>query len=823
MTGLESEATRNGVSAHRSAGTPSPLAGEGSLTALEVLEFDRVLDLVAGYAAGSLGAERVRARRPSADPDWIEGELAPVAEVLSYFGRGGTLDAFPVPALRGVIARLRLDGSVLEGHELAAIHRTLTAARDAAAELRRIAEEAPRAAMLRASVPEQALERRLGQSVDDQGELLDSASPGLLRARREVHHARERLVKKLETIQRGLDASTAGGAQPVTVRNGRYVIPVRRDSRARPDGIVHDESASAGTLFIEPTGAIELGNALREAMADADREALRVLRELTELLRPHADILHGAHEMCVALDDLVARARYARAVRGSVPAVARRGAGLVLHGARHPLLLGRGVDVVPFDLALGPGERTLLISGPNTGGKTVLLKTVGLAAAMAQSGIAPPVGDGSELPVFRRMAADIGDHQSIAADLSTFSAHIATLRGVLEDADDGTLVLIDEIGSGTDPAEGGALAGAALVALTRRGARTIATTHLGALKALATQTEGVVNGSLQFDAERLAPTYRFQKGMPGRSYGLAIARRLGIGDAVLADAESRVSGAERSLDALLEAAEARERKLAADQEELTVRLADAERETARLTREAELQRARNAELVSRERDAERKARAEARKFLLDARERVETALRAASAAADDEEAREARRLLEDAIRAEGEALAEAEVTEAPAGGAGAVTVGQRVRLPTGSTGELVELRDDGKAVVVAGAIRLIVAAESLVALQESSEERRAKREGLSASRFATRDSPAAAMEIDLRGTRGDEAAAITAAALDAAVLADNPFLRIIHGMGTGVVRETVRRVLAADRRVAKFDFAPRNQGGTGVTIAEFAP
>ena len=248
MIGLESEATRNGVSAHRSAGTPSPLAGEGSVAALGVLEFDRVLDLVAGYAAGPLGAERVRARRPTADLGWIDGELAPVAELLSYFGRGGTLDAFPVPRLGGVIARLRLEGSVLEGHELAAIHRTLAAARDAAAELKRLEEEAPRAAMLRAPVPEQAIERRLGQSVDDQGELLDSASPGLLRARREVHHARERLVKKLEAIQRGLDAAASGGAAPVTVRNGRYVIPVRRDSRSRPDGIVHDEAASAGTL-----------------------------------------------------------------------------------------------------------------------------------------------------------------------------------------------------------------------------------------------------------------------------------------------------------------------------------------------------------------------------------------------------------------------------------------------------------------------------------------------------------------------------------------------------------------------------------------------
>jgi DNA mismatch repair protein MutS2 len=700
-----------------------------------------------------------------------------------------------------------------------AVQRTLGAARQTRVELGRIAEEAPLTAMLRVPVPEPALEKRLAESLDDAGELLDSASPALLRARREVHAARERLVKKLETLLRGLDTAALGAGGAVTVRNGRYVIPVRRDARGRPDGIVHDESASAGTLFVEPSAAVELGNALRAAIAEAEREALRVLRELTERLRPHAEILRGAHAMCVAFDDLVARARYARSVEAAVPTVLPSGSGLVLVRARHPLLLARGVDVVPFDLELGDRERTLLISGPNTGGKTVLLKTVGLVALLVQSGIVPPVGAGCAVPVFAHIVADIGDHQSIAADLSTFSAHLATLRRVLDEADAATLVLIDEIGSGTDPAEGGALAAAALRALTRRGARTIATTHLGALKALAAQTEGIVNGSLQFDAERLAPTYRFEKGMPGRSYGLAIARRLGIAPDVLADAESRVSDAERTLDALLEAAESRIRQLSADQTALSLQLADAERETARLAAQAESQQAREMELRTREKDAERKARTEARRFLLEARERVDAALRVAETARDEQSARDARRMLEEAIKLEGEAL---DATEEPAevgvGAGGSLTPGQRVRLATGSTGELLELRGDGKAVVMAGAMRLVVAADSLVAVAGSRESPVTSR-GAHESRLTTHDS--APIEIDLRGLRGDEAESVTLAALDAAVLADNPYLRIIHGMGTGVVRETVRKVLAADRRVVKFDFAPRNQGGTGVTIAEF--
>ncbi len=820
MTALDSTAVQDGVSAQRSAGTPSPLGPDASGAALTVLEFERVLELVAQHAAGPLGAERVRARRPAADLAWIREELAPIGELLGFFADGGDVDVVPVPPLSSVLSRLRLEGSVLEGGELLAIQRTLAAARAAAAELRRIAPAAPRVGLLLAPVPEAGLEKRIGQVVDENGEVLDSASPALLRARREIQSSRERLVKKLETVLRGLDAKASESGATVTMRNGRYVIPVRRDSRARPDGIVHDESASAGTLFVEPTAAIELGNALRAAIAEAEREVLRVLRELTERLRPHADELEQAHEMCVALDELLARARFARATAGAVPEVLPAGAGLVLRQARHPLLLGRGIEVVPFDLELDEAERTLIISGPNAGGKTVLLKSVGVTAALVQSGIVPPLGPGSALPVFERFVADIGDHQSIAADLSTFSAHLAVLRRTLETADSAALVLIDEIGSGTDPAEGAALAGAALRALTSQCARTIATTHLGALKALATQTPGIVNGSLQFDAERLEPTFRFRKGTPGRSYGLAIARRLGLATAVLADAESRLSSGERSLDGLLEAAEQREQRLAADQAALADRLAEAERQNARLARDAELARARDAELRAREKDAERKARQEARRFLLEARERVEEALRAATAATSEREATEARRRLEAAIQLEGQALRELDEPEpASSPEAGAVGEGQRVRLATGGTGRVVELRGDGKAVVVAGNVRMVVAVESLIPVEsESRKVGKSESFGGTLPTFRPSDLPS---EIDLRGTRVDEAEAQTLAAVDAAVLADLPFLRIIHGMGTGAVRETVRRVLAADRRVTKFEFAPRNQGGTGVTIAEF--
>ena len=316
MTALDPSAVPDGVSAHRSAGTPSPL-GARAETALQVLDFSQALELIAGRAAGPLGGARVRQRRPSGARDWIRGELAQLGELLAFFADGGDLSVSPVAELSPVLARLRLEGSVLEGTELLAIRQTIASARSAAGELKRIAAAAPLTAGLLTIVPPQALETRIGQVVDEQGEVLDSASPALLRARREVQAARERLVKQLETILRGIESKAGeGGGGEVTIRNGRYVIPVRRDSRSRPGGIVHDESASAGTLFVEPTAAVELGNVLRAAIAEADREALRVLRELTERLRPHAEELEQAQEMCVALDDLLARARYAHAVRG---------------------------------------------------------------------------------------------------------------------------------------------------------------------------------------------------------------------------------------------------------------------------------------------------------------------------------------------------------------------------------------------------------------------------------------------------------------------------------------------------------------------------
>jgi DNA mismatch repair protein MutS2 len=813
---VEVRSLSGGVPVQATSGTPLPLADPGTADALETIELDAVLDRVAEHAAGPLGAAAVRARRPTQDLAWIRTELARVGEVAAVFRRRDQLLAEPIPDVAGALARLRIEGSVLEGVELARLHRALVATRAVHADLTRVAPEAPRAAELLRALPDRSHERRLELSVDPEGNLLDTASPRLAAARREVQAARQRLLRKLEGLLRGMDPAAAPAGATVTVREGRYVIPVRRDSRARPPGIVHGESGSAGTLFVEPAEAIDLGNALREARADEERETLRVLRELTALLRPALPVIRDAIDMAIAVDDLVARARYAVATGAEVPAVAPAPAPLSIRNGRHPLLLSGAGPVVPFDLDLDSAERTLLVSGPNTGGKTVLLKAVALLAAMAQSGILPPVGPESSLPAFARFFADIGDRQSIAASLSTFSAHVATLRRILDEADAATLVLLDEIGSGTDPTEGGALASATLSALTLRGTLTLATTHLGALKNLASHTPGVVNASLEFDAATLTPTYRLAKGVPGRSYGLAIARRLGVRGDVLADAEARVPEVEKTLDRLLASVEERGRVLAADQAELEARRLETEALAVRLTAQAASQAVRDAELKKREKEAERRGREQARGFLLDARERVEAALAAARAATDEAAARETRRLVEEGITAGAQALAAMEEPEAPVAPGTAVSVGGRVRIGSGTVGEVAEVRSDGKLVVVVGAMRMVLEPGAVTLLPPAA--RRARPDPPPA------DAPArdAALEIDLRGMTGDEAEAATIAAVDAAVLAEHPYLRIIHGMGTGVVRERVHRVVRGDRRVARFALAPRNQGGTGVTIVEFS-
>ena len=650
------------------------------------------------HAAGPLGAARVAARLPDTDPVSIRAALAQVAELAALLITDDTIRAEPVPDIAPTLELLGVAGSALEGPALAELTVALAAMRVVAADLKRIGttHDARRTMALRVDPPPKELETTLARSISPDGQVLDSASRELARARQRVREARQHVMDRLGAILGALDPAERAPDAAVTVRSGRYVIPVRSTARSRVGGIVHDESATRSTVFVEPPEVIELGNELRAAEVAEQREVLRVLRELTDLLRPHTGTIVAAWEMCIAFDDLCARARYAVEVNGFVPEI---GGHVNVRDGRHPLI----DHAVPFTLELMPDEFTILVSGPNTGGKTVLIKAVGLLSLMMQSGIVPPIGPHSSLPVFTEVYADIGDRQSIAASLSTFSAHVAVLREILEGAGAGSLVLLDEIGSGTDPAEGGALASATLKTLTRRRAITLATTHLGALKQLAAETVGIVNASLQFDAETLTPTYRLLKGVPGRSYGLAIAQRLGIAPDVLAEAERAVPDAERTLDRLLASVEARGREMDARAGELETRAAQLELERAHLANLENLQ----TELQAREQALDHDARDRARAYLLDARKTVEAALAQARAAVTEATAKEARRIVEEAIEKTGAQAVER------VGGAKAVNVGDRVRTGQGKVGVVQGIRSDGRVVVEVGAVRLVIAPDLL--------------------------------------------------------------------------------------------------------------
>jgi DNA mismatch repair protein MutS2 len=611
----------------------------------------------------------------------------------------------------------------------------------------------------------------------------------------------------------------------VTVRDGRYVIPVRREGRSTVGGIVHGMSASGATLFVEPPAAIEFGNRIRELEAEEAQEVERILLELTDVLRPLREALIDALDALTELDSLYARARYARDYAcGSVTLVAPA-EGFSIRNGRHPLLLAQERDVVPFDLEMEPAERTLLVSGPNTGGKTVLLKAVGLFSAMVQAGVPAPVATESRIAVFDDVYADVGDEQSIQASLSTFSAHLRNLGEILRLATADSLVLVDELGSGTDPVDGAALGWAILEELTGRRATTVATTHLGTLKQLAVQVDGVVNASLQFDAVALAPTYRLSKGIPGRSYGIAIARRLALPESVVARAEARLPQQERDVAALLEQLERREAELARREDEATSLASDARGRLDSLARREQTVR-------TRERDVERRSRAEARRYALDARAQIERAiaeLRAAGADAIEEAGRAARQIAERIAATHGEQLERLDQEEDRAAarrdarGRAAppvpvtVAVGATVQVSTlgGKLGRVVELRGN-EAVVAVGAVKLTAPLDTLSLAERGPPAEQA--------RAMTGDVPEveARTEIDLRGLRVDEVDAILTYAVDAAVRAELRALRIIHGKGTGALRDRVAEMLRKDTRVKQYRLGAWNEGGAGVTVAELA-
>ncbi|MBC7789340.1 MAG: Smr/MutS family protein [Anaerolineae bacterium] len=789
--------------------------------ALGVLEFSRVLALVAERASSDLGAARVRELAPRSDRSWItaEHQLVTAARALTSSDVPWRME--PVPDISAPLKRLRAAGSVWSPIELLAgamLLRSSRLTKDILGDPRRpAAATAVLAYHSGRLVTERVIETAIERAIDADGIVRDTASPDLRRIRRELRGAQGELVQLLERAMARLEPHQRVADMSVTVRNGRYVIPVRREGRGAVGGIVHDESATRGTLFIEPPAAVEFGNRIRELESDEAREVQRILSALTDQLRPHHLALTDALEALIELDCMYARARFAQEFDCASPSLNDPSDGFSVRNARHPLLLARGGVVVPFDLSMEPSQRTLLLSGPNTGGKTVLLKAIGLLSAMTQAGIPAPVAVESGVAVFDDVFADIGDEQSIQASLSTFSAHLKNLGEILERASSESLVLVDELGSGTDPTEGAALGGAIIEELTCRNSLTIATTHLGALKLLATEIPGVVNASLQFDEQLLAPTYRLIKGIPGRSYGLSIARRLRLPDATLLRAEERLPKGERDIGAFLASLELRDAELAereAAVADLSSSLASREDAVAERERHAREE----------ARVLEKRGREDARSYLLEARAEVEQVVRSlrreTPGGGREDAVREARRHVEALAGEQAERLdALNQGTPLPQGEVNAaqpqLAVGGAVALATlgGRHGRIIEFRG-ADATVAIGGLKLTVPRSSLVSVADH------RVEVLSSAAFGDIPEVAAPSDVDLRGLRVDEIDSVILPALDNAVRADLKVLRIIHGKGTGALRVRVAEMLRSDSRVRAFRLGAWNEGGTGVTVAE---
>jgi DNA mismatch repair protein MutS2 len=661
--------------------------------------------------------------------------------------------------------------------------------------------------------PLPSLRTTLARSFDTVGELLDTASPRLGGLRAAVRVSYDRLRKRLDALVNSSELGAALQDSIVTLRNGRYVVPVKSEARSRVKGIVHDASSSGQTLFVEPLVAVELGNAWREAQIAEKAEVERILDELSALVAANAIALRETLEALASFDFWAAKAQLAAEMEGVRVARSDR-QDVVLLGARHPGLSGR---VIPIDIRIGDGYSALVVTGPNTGGKTVTLRTLGLLSLMNQAGLHVPADEGSRLPVFRDVFADIGDEQSIAQSLSTFSGHLRSITRIVEAAGPGTLVLLDELGAGTDPTEGSALAQALLDHFIRAGALVAATTHYAELKAYAHNTPAARNASVEFDLETLSPTYRLTIGLPGGSQAFAIAERLGLPAPIVADARSRLSDTQQAFETTLRSI----RETQTETSEALDRAQAAEARASEAMRQAEEERRR----ARRERDEHvRAARAEAERLVDTLRDEVKATRRAL-----ERETVTAPSLDQSMARAEQQLaqLPETRVEDRPSAPAAPREwrLGDRARSRSQSwEGRIAALERNGRVTLDSGGIRVTVGVDDLEPAMSSAEPERAR-----APRFdePTTGTTAAirldrvrsvASSLDLRGARVDEALELLSSYLDDAALAGLDKVLIIHGHGTGALRDAVREATGTHPLVKTFRPGERGEGGDGATI-----
>ena len=785
-----------------------------------LLEFDRVLEQVAAYTKTVVGDERARALSPSRDLLEIATRLQETSEAKQYLDQGGGLEFGPDQDFREMLQRALL-GGLLRGDELFLVRELLRAARYDRTELGRH-EEIPMLASVAESLPELSdLERAISGAISPAGEVLDNASPVLHNLRQESRHAQNRLNEIMERNLRRLQRSELVQEPLITQRNGRMVLLIKAEMRYRVPGIVHDVSDSGATVFVEPMPAIEVGNRWREARLAEEREVERVLRQLSGMVGMSGEDLLLTLDLMARIDLDIAKARYSAAMKAVAPWVADQEVSdrhLKLVRARHPLLTG---TVVPVSVDLDRDQGVMLITGPNAGGKTVTLKTVGLLAMMAQAGLHVPAEE-AHFPRFDGVYADIGDQQSIQESMSTFSSHIANLKGIMSRATVHSLVLVDELGTSTDPEEGSALASAVLRYFQKIGSFVVGTTHHRGVARMVQDQPGMVNASVDLDPTTLEPTYHLTLGLPGRSYALTIAARLGVPQEVIDDARTGISPVEqateellqelqqerRVVDELREEAEIATADAVRKQRELDAQLADVESAKANLVEESrqELQR-RISGILDRLGRAERSLEAGELRQEAESRARADEASRQ-EIQAHRVEVREVQRQLESA------AWSPIEVERVP--WQSILKEGDRVYIRgIAQPVEVISAADGQDRVeVLLGTMRAKIPVYQLERQAEGHPA--AASQGVYLNRTPRK---APNTDLDLRGMRVDEAISRVDEALNDAVLDGVGSIRIIHGKGTGVLRQAIREYLGGHPLVTSAENG-EGPGGDGITVAE---
>jgi DNA mismatch repair protein MutS2 len=770
---------------------------------LRTLEFDKVLRRLQEHASFSMGKEAAAALRPATSIRVARDELHRTSEARLLLEAHPNTHLGGAHDVRPAVRRAEV-GAILTPLEFLDIGTTLGASVRVRNSIRTSDLDIP---WLRTQ-GERLIESRdlihaFESTFSERGDVLDSASPALRRIRSEMQVAQGRLMDRLNSMVSSPDTRPLLQDQIVTMRNGRYVIPVRHDSRSKVPGIVHDQSASGQTVFVEPLVVTEMNNRLKELQLAEQREIERILQELSQRVAAQGPALREAIEALGAIDLVFARARYALSLRANEPTLNDEGR-ISLVDARHPLLSG---NVVPLTLWLGQDFQVLVITGPNTGGKTVALKTAGLLTLMAQAGMHVPAAPESQLAVFPKVFADIGDEQSIEQSLSTFSSHMGTIIAMLPEVDGASLVLLDELGAGTDPAEGAALARSIVTGLLEAGARGIVTTHYSELKTFAHEQEGVENASVEFDVETLSPTYRLIIGLPGRSQALAIAKRLGMPRRILARARQQISSGAMRVEKLLSTIQNERQEIGRLFERSREMHEDARKLRDRLQQE----------MVSIQRERERilaDAREEGALVVRDLRRRLHE-IEAEAGATSRRSQRELRTRIDEVQTEASQALG-----PLPSISAGGHAVLQPVRR--GATVQVASLGQQGSVVSVSGdeaevqigQFKLRVPVDDLEVLTAS--ERKATERAVEYQ--ATREAPA--MEIDIRGWRADDAVRELDQYLHDNYLHGQNTVRIIHGKGTGALRRAVREQLHDHPLVKGFESEKPNLGGEGVTVVQ---